>query len=106
MEGKKLDQDKPPMSLIPYMAIREIAKVLAFGAKKYEPWNWAKGMDWSRLISAAERHLGAFKDGIDADEETGLMHLAHLGACVVFLICYQLCGLGRDDRFILPIQED
>lgn len=56
-------------------------------------------MQWSRLIGAAERHLGEFKVGKDRDKESGLLHLAHLGCCVLFLITYQLCGMGEDDRF-------
>lgn len=92
------------MALVPYAATAEIAKVLAFGAAKYDAWNWTGGMDWSRLISAAERHLGAFKDGEDVDPESGLLHLAHAGCCIVFLLCYQLWRIGRDDRFRPPAE--
>lgn len=99
LEGTKFDEGKPPMELIPYPAISAIAKVLAFGAGKYKAWNWSKGMAWSRLIGAAERHLGKFKSGLDVDEESGLSHLAHAGCCIVFLLTYQLCGLGKDDRY-------
>lgn len=99
MEGLKYDQDKPPMALIPYFIVAEIAKVLDHGAKKYYPWNWAKGMNWSRLIGAAERHIGAFKDGEDKDPETGISHLAHAGCCILFLLGYSLKQLGKDDRY-------
>lgn len=99
IEGKKFDGGKAPMQLLPYPALKAIAMVLAFGAQKYDAWNWTKGMAWSRLIGAAERHLGEFKIGNDSDEESGLLHLAHLGCCVLFLLTYQLCRLGEDDRF-------
>lgn len=95
----KNDAEKPPMDLVPYPAILEIAKVLGFGARKYAAHNWRKGMKWSRLIAAAERHIGAFKEGEDLDPESGLSHLAHLGCCVVFLLTYQVTNIGTDDRW-------
>ncbi len=99
MEGKKLDTGKTLMSLIPFAALTEIGKVLTFGAKKYAAHNWRKGMDWSRLQGALLRHYTAFSEGEDNDPETGLPHLAHLGCCVLFLLEYQLKGLGKDDRY-------
>lgn len=99
----KFDEDKPPLHLLPKAALIEIARVLAFGAKKYQKeWNWANGFDWSRLISAAERHLFAFEQGEDLDKDSGFLHLSNLGCCVLFLIIHQLYGLGKDDRYIFP----
>ena len=100
MAATKHDQDKVRMELMPYPAVAEIAKAMTFGAKKYDAWNWTKGMDWSRLIGAAERHIGAFKSGEDMDPESNLSHLAHAGCCILFLITYQLFSLGRDDRYV------
>lgn len=98
-EGKKYDQDKPRLELFPSIAIEEISKVLTFGAKKYESWNWAHGLKWSRLAGAALRHLFAWLRGEDKDPETGLSHLAHLGCCVVFLIHLEQTRPDLDDRF-------
>ncbi len=99
--AKKFDDEKVRMDLLPANALTEIAKVLTFGARKYDAWNWAKGMAWSRLIGAALRHLFAWARGEDTDPETGLSHLAHLGCCVVFLLEYEHGGLGVDDRYRL-----
>lgn len=96
--GVKADAGKAPVELFPPEAILEISKVLAFGAAKYDAWNWAKGMRWSRLAGAAMRHLLAWLMGEDKDPESGLSHLAHLGCCVVFLITYEARSLGTDDR--------
>lgn len=83
----------------PEAALRdEVARVLAFGAKKYARHNWRLGMDWSRLIGAAMRHLAAFTRGELHDPETGLHHLGHLGCCLMFLIVYERDGIGTDDR--------
>ena len=95
----KHDEEKPPMYLLPSESLEEIAKVLAFGAKKYSAHNWRKGMGWSRLLSAALRHLFAFVRGEDKDPETGLSHLAHAGCCVLFLLWYEQKRKEFDDRY-------
>lgn len=95
----KFDSSKIPLELLPPEALVEIAKVLAFGAKKYSAWNWAKGFAWSRLAGAALRHLFAWLGGEDKDPESGLSHLSHCACCLLFLISHELRGLGDDDRF-------
>lgn len=98
LEGTKYDSEKTRLELLPTEALEEIAKVLAFGAKKYNDWNWAKGMSWSRVIGAALRHLFAWGRGESRDVESGLSHLSHCGCCILFLLSYELKGLGTDDR--------
>jgi hypothetical protein len=95
----KYDDGKIPLELISDLALDELGKVLAFGAKKYAPDNWRKGMRWRRLIGAAKRHLGAFSRGEDLDAETGLSHLGHLLCCAMFLTEYWMTGEGTDDRW-------
>lgn len=75
--GMKYDGGKPELSLIPTSLILEVGKVLTYGAKKYAPNNWRKGIQQSRLISAALRHIIAYNDGEEYDLESGLPHLAH-----------------------------
>jgi hypothetical protein len=60
--GVKYDGGKVDLSLIPYEVLVECAYVLMHGAKKYGPYNWQGGMDYTRLDSAAMRHRGAFMD--------------------------------------------
>jgi len=98
MKGRKNDSEKVRLELLPFPALYEVARVLTFGAKKYDPWNWASGMAWSRLLGAALRHLFAWAAGEDKDPETGLSHLAHAACCVLFLLTYTLKDLGDDDR--------
>ena len=78
-EGTKYDGDKTKWDLIPYGALDEVAKVYTGGAKKYDDWNWAKGIKYSRIFAAMMRHLIAFwwyKKRIN-EEDFGLHHLAH-----------------------------
>lgn len=96
--GKKYDAGKPRIELLPDLALEEVAKVMNFGAKKYGDYNWAKGMDWSRLVGALKRHTGQFNRGVDFDEETGLSHMAHAACDALFLLEYHLRNLGNDNR--------
>ncbi len=98
-EAVKFDDGKAPLSLLPRRALEEEALVLAHGAKKYGTHNWRKGMKFSRLADACLRHIYAFLDGEDKDEESGLSHLAHARCCLAFLLEYEGRRLGTDDRF-------
>lgn len=95
----KYDGGKPRVDLLPSAPLLAIAEVLGFGADKYAAHNWRKGMDYSRLIGAAYRHLMAYNDGQDKDPESGLSHLAHAGCCILFLLEQEAKGTGTDDRF-------
>lgn len=97
-EGRKDDAGKLPYDLLPPDAVEEILKVLQFGANKYAPRNWEKGMKWSRCFAALMRHMWAFWKGEDLDPETGYSHLAHAGCCILFLLAYRTRGIGNDDR--------
>lgn len=82
----KDDSKKTDLSLLPYRPLAEIAKVLEFGAKKYDRNNWRKGFAHERLVAAMLRHLFAYNEGETNDPETGLCHLAHLGCMLLFLM--------------------
>lgn len=97
-EGIKYDEGKPDLTLLPRHAKNEIARALMFGAAKYGRNNYKLGMNWSRLLAAAERHITAFADGEDLDEETKLTHLAHAGACISMLLHYYHTKTGTDNR--------
>jgi len=102
-EGVKYDAGKAPYHLVPWDAVSAIAAVLGVGAQKYGARNWERGMDWSRPFAACIRHLEAWWQGENVDQETGLSHLWHAGCCIVFLIAYERRGSGRDDR---PSEND
>lgn len=97
--GIKHDDGKPRFDLLDSEALEEVAKVLTFGAKKYGADNWRKGINFSRLIAAALRHISSIKRGEDKDPETGLHHAAHAICCLMFLIWSNKHRKDRDDRF-------
>lgn len=98
-KGLKFDGGKPPVELLSSVAMIRTAKVLDFGRIKYDTHNWRKGMEWSRLLGAALRHLFAYLGGEDKDPETGLSHLDHAACCIMFLQEYEEKGIGEDDRY-------
>ena len=98
MEGKKNDQYKSRVDLIDPEFINEVGCILHMGAEKYNEYNWINGMAWSRPTAALLRHLGAWQRGEDLDPESGLSHLAHVAANVMFLMNYQRNDIGKDDR--------
>ncbi len=95
----KHDEGKPALALIPHEAIWEIGKAFSFGAQKYGDHNWRAGFQWIRLSSAALRHITLWAGGKNIDDESGLSHMAHAGACVCMLIAHEKSGLGTDDRY-------
>ena len=95
--GTKHDGGKSPLDLLPGEALHEIADALAYGAVKYSPHNWRKGFAWSRLLAACLRHLFAWARGERRDPESGLSHLAHAGAMLLFLITHEVTKIGEDD---------
>ena len=97
--GVKFDQNKRRVDLVPTEAINALADILTAGAAKYGEHNWRKGMDWSRVYGAAQRHMLAFWGGDDIDEESGMPHLWHALTNIAFLVSYQALSVGRDDRW-------
>lgn len=90
----KSDAGKPQCRLVPSEIVRCIARVRAFGLKKYkDPENWKK-VEVERYRDAMYRHLLAYIDNPKGvDEESGLPHLWHLACNVAFL-----CELDKPDK--------
>lgn len=98
-EGKKNDSEKLPLHLIPPEFLYAIASILAFGAEKYAPRNWEKGINYSRVYRAAIGHLFKWFMRHPTDPETGKSHLWHAACCVMFLVVYELREMSQhDDR--------
>ncbi len=83
--GDKNDDGKNRLDLIPPAATEGVGLVLTFGAKKYAPYNWTKGIKYSKIIAAMKRHLLAIESGEDRDQESGLLHADHIACNAAFL---------------------
>ncbi|AGH16053.1 hypothetical protein VPKG_00016 [Vibrio phage pYD21-A] len=89
-QGKKSDDNKPPMELLPSNGLIEVAKAMGYGAKKYnESWpdmNWPKVKNAKRrYLGAALRHIMARLGGEVRDPESGELHVAHAAFCLLAL---------------------
>lgn len=97
-QGIKFDEGKLRYDLLPTKSVAQVVEVLTYGAEKYEPRNWEKGMSHSRLYSAAQRHLNAYWGGQDLDEETAFEHLAHAATNLLMLLQLRVTHPDLDDR--------
>lgn len=114
-DGTKFDEDKRDYTLLPWIALEEVVKVLEFGARKYERDNWKRVPNGKvRYIRAALRHLVAHIRGERLDSESGLSHLAHCVCCLLFVLSMQskvpmLClrkgGEGTEYKGSQPASE-
>ena len=101
--GARANSGKVSLSLLPLHALAGAARVMMLGTKKYAPWNWAKGMQWSICVDCTLRHLFKwFFLGEDYDQESGQHHLDHVLCNVMFLRHYTMTYAKGDDR---PAQE-
>lgn len=90
---------KLPLSLVPQTALAWIDMVHLHGAAKYTAWNWrSAGVRASIYLDAIYRHLAEWWNGETHDVESGLPHLAHVGACVNILLDAKECEKLTDDR--------
>lgn len=102
MNGRKDDRGKLQWWLLPLEPVREIVAVMQWAAfeKKptpYGPGNWKEVPDAQRrYYDAAMRHLTEWWEKYERgevdrqDTESGLLTLAHVGCCVLFLIWFEL----------------
>ena len=88
-KGKKYDTDKLRFDLIPIHPLRELANVYTIGANKYDDRNWELGINYSRLYAALQRHVTAFWNGEDFDQEDGQHHLASVVWCAFAIMEFQ-----------------
>jgi hypothetical protein len=96
--GKKFDEKKPPMGLIPAEAEIYEALVWGQGAKKYGVHNFREGITFLRIIGGIQRHLAAIKLGQDIDHETGLPNAAAIRCGAAMLIAF-MDRVDLDDRY-------
>lgn len=94
----KYDEHKLRMDLIPPCSLAEVARVYTYGARKYGAHNWRKGLEWSRVYAALQRHLNAFWAGEDIDSESHIPHLAHAAFGCLTLLNYMEHQREFDDR--------
>lgn len=94
-KGSKLER----FDLIPIDPLTELARHYGKGAAKYDANQWRKGYDWSLSYAALQRHLTAFWNGEDYDEETGSPHMVAVAWHAFALLEFMNTCPELDDRY-------
>jgi hypothetical protein len=83
-QALRYNQNKPKWSLIHYGSLEPLVRVMEYGAVKYAPENWKKGLDNKAVLESLMRHLVKLMDGEKYDQESGLQHIGHIMANAMF----------------------
>lgn len=97
--GTKHDRNKPNPHLLPPVPLLGASRVFGFGADKYGEYNFRGGIKYSRLYSACLRHLLAWWDGVELDQESGESHLDHALCSLMMLRQMTAEHPDLDDRY-------
>lgn len=88
--SKRYNSGKLEWALVHFGSLAFMVRVLMFGAKKYAPDNWKRGMNKKRILESLLRHLTAMLDGEEYDSESGLPHIGHVMCNAMFYGYYLL----------------
>lgn len=97
-KAKKFDNGKPDLSILPVPALKLMSAAFTYGAGKYGRNNYKNGLEVTRTLSAALRHIYAFLDGENNDPESGVNHLGHALASVAMTVYNLEKNPSKDDR--------
>ena len=84
--------------LLPFDALWAVARVFGIGARKYAERNWERGLKYTQVAGARDRHNALYAAGQERDEESGELHLAHAAWHAIVLLALHLRGKLEDDR--------
>ena len=84
MSAKRFNQGKTQWSLVDFPSLEGAVRVLEIGKEKYGAFNWKKGLYTTKISESLMRHLFAYLDGEDIDED-GLRHIDHIICNSMFL---------------------
>ena len=93
MTGKKNDLGKLRYDLLEPGPLREVVKVITYGANEYGERNWQQLQNFEARYFAAEmRHFEARRDGVVKCPDSGLYHTAHAAVNNLFLLWWDMKG--------------
>lgn len=83
----RFNEGKPQLSYVlsARYAVEGIAKVMEYGATKYDRDNWKAGLSAENCIDSLLRHLTKYLDGEEYDDESLCHHLDHVATNALFL---------------------
>lgn len=93
---RDMSEGKGDMASIPWESILRLSRHYENGAKKYERWNFRKGIPLSSFIDSACRHLAKYQCGCD-DED-------HLSAAAFNILGAMLMENTKPEMIDLPLR--
>lgn len=89
MKADRFNEGKLKWGLVHWPSIEPLVSVLMFGAEKYAPNNWKKGLDLEEILESAQRHLISLFNGEENDSESKLSHAGHIMCNMMFYIYFK-----------------
>jgi hypothetical protein len=89
---------KPRLSLLPQLALVEVAKVFTYGANKYDEYNFSQGAKNTTYIDASLRHINKYLCNSNIDDESNLLHLAHAVSNLMMVLDNDLLNKSIENR--------
>ncbi len=90
-------EGKGDMASVPWEAILRLSRHYEAGARKYDRWNYRKGIPVSSFVDSACRHLAKYQCGCD-DED-------HLAAAAFNVLGAMLMEDTKPEMQDLPMRE-
>lgn len=112
-EARRFNKDKIALTMYSPIALIGTCRVLTYGKKKYstpdydarDNWRKGSGLSFTETIDSLLRHITLLLAGQERDEESGELHVDHIGANTMFL--QEMVHLKRykdDKRYITTEQ--
>jgi len=89
-QGLRFNDNKLKWSYVHFASLEPMVRVLEFGARKYEPFNWQKGLKKDEILESMMRHLVKLMDGEMNDPESNLHHIGHILCNAMFYSYFTL----------------
>ena len=83
-KGLRYNEGKRKWSLVHFQSLELMIEVLEYGATKYAPKNWQKGLDKAEILESLQRHVCKLFDGEEIDTESGIHHIGHIMCNAMF----------------------
>lgn len=98
MGGKRHNEGKDPLHLIPLGLLGDVARVIQEGNKKYGRDDWKKGFTRATVLDSMARHYDALRSGLYSDMESHQHHAAHLITNCIHWIYFDKYGGWIDEE--------
>lgn len=85
-KAERFNTGKLRWGLVWWPALEVMLLVLEFGAIKYAPDNWRKGLHREEILESIQRHLIALLQGQEEDPESKISHVGHIMCNCMFYL--------------------